>query len=186
MAGGSIWERFTLDPRTEQNAHMRAADRDRDVVNDVLGTAYAEGRLTPEELDERTDQVAHARTLGQLPAIVSDLVASTPVRPHSRDLRAEAERRYRMHRQQALVAFLVPTLICWVVWSSVLLAGAGTNFPWPAIVTVATSVRLVQLLLTKEETTSSIEHRLEKKERKRLAARQRRELRAPPPPDQTS
>lgn len=181
MAGGSIWERFTLDPRVEQHAHMRAADRDRDVINDVLGAAYAEGRLTPEELDERADQAARARTLGELPEIVGDLVAMTPARVAPGNLRAEAERRYRMHRQQALVAWLVPTLICWVVWSATMFGG----FPWPAIVTVATSVRLLQLLLTREETTSSIEHRLEKKERKRLEARRRKELGAAPP-DQTT
>lgn len=181
MAGGDIWERFALDPRIEQNAHMRASDRDRDVINEVLGTAYAEGRLTPEELDERTDRAARARILGDLPALVSDLVASTPVRATTRaDLHAEAVRRYRMHRQQALVAWLVPTLICWVIW-----AVTTQGFPWPAIVTVATGVRLLQLLITREETIESIERRLERKEHKRLAARQRRELRqAPPPPEQ--
>lgn len=181
MDGGSIWERFTLDPRIEQNAHMRASDRDRDVVNEVLGTAYAEGRITAEELDERTDEVARARTLGELPPLMSDLVASTPVRAARADLHAEAVRRYRVHRHQALLAWLIPTMICWVIWSATMFGG----FPWPAIVTVATSVRLLQLLITRQETIESIERRLERKERKRLAARQRRELRqAPPPPDQ--
>ncbi len=181
MDGGTIWERFTLDPRIEQHAHLRASDRDRDVVSEVLGTAYAEGRLTPEELDERTDQVARARTLGELPPLISDLVASTPVRAARADLRAEAVRRYEMHRQQALVAWLVPTLICWVIWSVTMFG----EFPWPAIVTVATGVRLLQLLITRQETIESIERRLERKEHKRLASRQRRELRqAPPPPEQ--
>ena len=87
-------------------------------------------------------------------------------------MHAEAVRRYRMHRQQALVAWLVPTLICWVIWSATMFG----EFPWPAIVTVATGVRLLQLLITREETIESIERRLERKERKRLASRQRREL----------
>lgn len=185
--GGSIWDRFTHDPRSPEFARLRASDRDRDVVHDVLATAYSEGRLTPEELEDRSSTVVQARTLGELPGLIDDLVLRVPVAPVIRDKRLEAERRYRMHRQQALVAFLVPTLICWVVWSSVLLAGAGTTFPWPAIVTVATSVRLVQLLITRQETIDSIQHRLEKKERKRFEARQRKELRAaPPPPDQTT
>ncbi len=47
------WERFDHDPRQPENAVLRAGDRDRDVVLDVLGSAYAEGRLTPAELDER-------------------------------------------------------------------------------------------------------------------------------------
>ena len=56
MSEASIWERFSLDPRHPENARLRASDRDRDVVSDLLGTAYAEGRLTPEELDERSDR----------------------------------------------------------------------------------------------------------------------------------
>ena len=59
-------------------ARLRASDRDRDVISDVLGTAYAEGRLTPAELDERSDAVAQARTLSELPAIIDDLIAPSP------------------------------------------------------------------------------------------------------------
>ena len=66
---GSIWERFTHDPRHEENARLRASDSDRDVVNDVLGTAYADGRL-PDELDERSDLVARAKTLRELPPLI--------------------------------------------------------------------------------------------------------------------
>ena len=76
MSAGSVWDRFSLDPRQADNARLRASDADRDVVNDVLGTAYAEGRLTPDELDERSDQVAQSRTLGDLPPIIDDLVAT--------------------------------------------------------------------------------------------------------------
>ena len=76
-------------------------------------------------------------------------------------------------------AWLVPTLICWVIWSATMFG----EFPWPAIVTVATGVRLLQLLITRQETIESIERRLERKEHKRLASRQRRELRQPPPRD---
>ena len=45
------------------------------MISDALGTAYAEGRLTPAELDERSDAVAQARTLSELPAIFDDLIA---------------------------------------------------------------------------------------------------------------
>src|ERR1700712_1413106 len=106
MPGGTVWDRFTLDPRHTENARIRASDADRDVVNDVLGTAYAEGRLTPEELDERSDRVAQSRTLGDLPPIVDDLVATTAAlvtRPGG--LRAEAERRYRQERRNAFFGF---------------------------------------------------------------------------------
>ncbi len=172
-----IWERFSLDPRTTEHAPLRAGDRDRDVVNDVLATAYAEGRLTSEELDERSDRVVRARTLGELPGVIDDLVARTaPTVPAAHDRRAEAERRYRQQRQQALLGFLTPTLICWVVWVSVLLNGAGTTFPWPVFVTIGTGMRLFQLATNKEDTILSIERHLEKKERKQLGSGRPEEL----------
>jgi len=166
MSTGSVWERFTVDPRQAENARLRASDQDRDVVNDLLGTAYAEGRLTPTELDERSDQVAASRTLGDLPPIIDDLVAPTTALSPRSNLRAEAEQRYRQQRQNALVGFLTPTLICWVIWAATMAGG----FPWPAIVMAATGAKFLQVALTKEDTTRSIERDLEKKERKRLEA----------------
>jgi hypothetical protein len=170
MPGGTIWDRFTVDPRQAENARLRASDADREVVSDVLGTAYAEGRLTREELDERSDQVTQSRTLGDLPPIVDDLVAPTPVRAPavggSGHLRAEAEHRYRVQRQQALFGFLTPTLICWAVWAFTM----PGEFPWPVFVMIGTGMRFVQLASNREGHTRSIERDLEKKERKRLAA----------------
>ena len=78
MSGASIWEQFSHDPRQPEHGRLRASDRDRDVISDVLGTAYAEGRLTPAELDERSDAVARARTLSELPAIIDDLDRPVP------------------------------------------------------------------------------------------------------------
>ncbi|MET0838544.1 MAG: DUF1707 domain-containing protein [Marmoricola sp.] len=169
MSEGSLWDRFSLDPRHAENARLRASDRDRDVVNDLLGTAYSEGRLTPEELDERSDRVAHSRTLGDLPPIIDDLVAPTTTSLSPRGhLRAEAEHRYRQQRQNALFGFITPTIICWVIWSVTMFGG----FPWPAIVMVASGAKFLQVALTREDTTRSIERDLEKKERKRLEAQQ--------------
>jgi hypothetical protein len=184
MSEASIWDRFSLDPRHPENARLRASDRDRDVVNDLLGTAYAEGRLTPEELDERSDSVTQSRTLGDLPAIIDDLVAPTAIvatRPAA--LRAEAERRYRAQRQNAFFGFLGPSLICWVIWSATMFGG----FPWPVFVMLGTGMRLLQLVATRQDTVASIERDLEKKERKRIEAQakeqqkdQHRELDPPP------
>jgi hypothetical protein len=173
---GSIWERFTHDPRHDEHARLRASDSDRDIVNDVLGTAYSEGRLTPEELDERSDQVVWARTLGELPPIMGDLVIRSATTPVVRDKRAEAERRYRQQRQQALFSFLTPTLICWVIWISLVASSRGTSFPWPVFVTIGTGMRYLQLVTSREDTTHSIERDLEKKERNRLESQQRKEL----------
>lgn len=173
MSGGSIWDRFTQDPRHEANARLRASDADRDVVNEVLGTAYAEGRLTPEELDERSDQVARSKTLAELPPIMDDLVARSDLVPRRpRDFRAEAEHRYRQQRQNAFFGFLTPTLICWAIWSATMFGG----FPWPIFVTIASGGRLLQLLTSREDSILSIQRDLEKKERKRLEAKQAEEL----------
>lgn len=176
------WERFEHDPRQPENAVLRAGDRDRDVVLDVLGSAYAEGRLTPEELDERSERVTGARTLGDLPDVIGDLV---PVMSVPKQLvgerRAEAERRYRQQRQQALFSFLTPTLICWAVWIAVLMGSGGTTFPWPLFVMIGTGMRYAQLSFNREDTVLAIEHDLEKKERKRLEADERKANNQLPP-----
>lgn len=169
---GSIWERFTQDPRDQQHARLRASDGDRDIVNDVLGTAYAEGRLTPEELDERSDLVARAKTLGELPPIIDDLVILSSTSPVVRDKRAEAELRYRRQRQEALFSFITPTLICWVIWSATMFGG----FPWPIFVMIGTGLNFARVAMGREDAIASIERDLEKKERKRLESHQRKEL----------
>ena len=136
------------------------------MVNDLLGTAYAEGRLTPEELDERSDLVTSSRTLGDLPPIIDDLVATTPtLTPHG-GLRAEAEHRYRQQRQNAFWGFLTPTMICWAIWAATMFGG----FPWPIFVTIASGAKFLQLVTTPSDSIAAIERDLEKKERKRLQA----------------
>ena len=136
MSGASIWEQFSHDPRQPEHGRLRASDRDRDVISDVLGTAYAEGRLTPAELDERSDAVARARTLSELLAFIDDLVAPSPTTRHlapSSPLHREGGRAplpppAARHPDRVPM----PTLICWLVWLSVRSA-AGTPSPaWGA------------------------------------------------------
>ena len=54
---------------------LRASDADRDRVVDVLREAAADGRLTPEELDERLGLALSARTFGELAPLTADLDA---------------------------------------------------------------------------------------------------------------
>ena len=61
--------------------HLRASDADRDQVATLLGTAYAEGRLSRDEHDERLDQLMRAKTFDDLIPLTSDLVAAVPVAP---------------------------------------------------------------------------------------------------------
>lgn len=172
-----VWTRFAHDPRREENAHLRASDRDRDVVNDVLGEALADGRLTMAELDERADRVAQAKTLGELPGLIEDLVPTSSAKlsrverladPAVR--RAEAERRFRAERHNALQTFLLPSLICVVIW-----AAAGFGFPWPLFVILGTGGRAAYLFLNREDRITSIEHSLDRKRERALRARERKE-----------
>ena len=171
MSGASIWEQFSHDPRQPEHGRLRASDRDRDVISDVLGTAYAEGRLTPAELDERSDAVAQARTLSELPAIIDDLVAPSPASPHlvtppgsNREL---AERRYRRLRLVTQIIFLVPTLICWAVWLSLQLAGVHT-FPWPIFPMLGTSVPLAVVVASRKEIIAGSEARLARRDQRAM------------------
>jgi hypothetical protein len=177
----SVWARFTHDPRDPQVAYLRASDRDRDVVRDVLGEAFAEGRLTSEELDERIDRLTVSRTLGELPGLMGDLVPMHPAYSGSlvpRDLHTEAVRRYRQQRQGAIYGFLTPSLICWAIWAAVMFG----EFPWPVFVTLAGGLHLVRVLTTRAEIVERIERDLERKERKRLEYLERRNRRRLPPP----
>lgn len=60
---------------------LRCADQDREVVAQLLNTAYTDGRLT---LDEHTDRIAaayDARTFGDLNRLTADLVPPATGRP---------------------------------------------------------------------------------------------------------
>ena len=70
---------------------IRASDKERDSVVDVLRDAYTDGRLTLEEFEERTSAAYASRTWADLRELTSDLPvepvlgADLPQRPpHSR------------------------------------------------------------------------------------------------------
>src|ERR1700730_10439412 len=56
---------------------IRASDRERESVVDVLRDAFTDGRLTLEEFEERTSAAYAARTWGDLRELTGDL----PVEP---------------------------------------------------------------------------------------------------------
>jgi hypothetical protein len=108
----------------------------------VLGEAYADGRLTKEEYDERSDQAAGARTLGDLPALIRDLVPDRPATSQDlatpEQLDTQAVDRWRHQRREAVNGAIVVAVICWTIWA---LTGAG--FPWPLIVMGGWGVGLI-------------------------------------------
>jgi len=52
---------------------MRATDADRDSVQSILQTAYAEGRLTWDEFDTRSTALMQAKTYAELGSLTADL-----------------------------------------------------------------------------------------------------------------
>src|SRR5690606_38222466 len=146
------------DPRDPAHHGLRASDQDRHVASRVLSDAYADGRLDRLEFDERSEAVTRARVLGELPVVLQDLVVPRPaagglVRPSAGDLvapsdvHARAVAAWEGNRREALLQFLVPTIITWVVWSVVMFG----DFPWPAIVTAATLMPLIHTLVRKQD-----------------------------------
>jgi Domain of unknown function (DUF1707) len=58
--------------------HMRAAQADREQAITVLKAAYAQGRLTKDELEARAGQAFASRTYAELAALTADLPADLP------------------------------------------------------------------------------------------------------------
>ena len=187
-----LWGQFAQDPRDPAHAALRASDHDRDLVRGVLSDAYADGRLDRAEFDERSDAVGGARTLGELPAIVHDLVATTApalagaglvVRPE--ELVPQAVRRYESDRREALAGFLGPSLICVVIWA---LTMGPDGFFWPGFVIAGTAINLIQVLVRRQDIIDQHARRLEKKqlraiEKQQKQQKQQRELKRPETPD---
>jgi FAD/FMN-containing dehydrogenase len=166
------WGKFSQDPRRAEAAHLRASDQDRDVVLQVLGDAYADGRLTREEYDTRAESAGSAKTLGDLPPIIRDLVPEPPARRTSElalatpeQLQARAEERYRSARRQAVSGMVIPSVITIVIW---LVTTAPGGFPWPVFVVLGTGVNLLRVLLNKQDLVDEERRKLERQQMKEL------------------
>lgn len=147
----AFWESFRLDPRQPGNASMRASDADREIVRAVLADAYADGRLVREEYDDRLNTLYGSRTLGELSSLVTDLVPSddqavTPAPPLSADLRTRGARKWRKDVEEALGAFLVPSIICTVIWVAV----TGRGFFWPVFPMLFLGINLIKTVVQRE------------------------------------
>ena len=66
-------------PGAGGRGRLRAADADRDRVAGMLGTAYAEGRLSKDEYDARLETALSARTYADLDQVVTDLPVQVAV-----------------------------------------------------------------------------------------------------------
>ena len=102
-------------PTQEPVPSVRASDADRERAIDALIEAFAEGRLTTEELSARTEQAYQARTYAELAMVSADLPAVPPASPPAAqpagpatDLTATAQRRTNSLAVAALVCSLIP------------------------------------------------------------------------------
>ena len=172
-----VWGRFTQDPRNPGAAALRAADRDRDVVLQVLAEAYADGRLDRQEYDERAESTSHAKTLGELPPLIADLVPQTPRGPSSdlalatpQELDNRAEAAYATSRRNAVSGMVIPTVITFVIWFAINFGSDGWqfSFPWPVFVALGTGINLLRVLLHKQDLIAEERDKLEKKQRQAL------------------
>ncbi len=167
----ALWRAFPHDPRDPANAPLRASDADRDRIHQVLAAAFGDGRLDQVEFEERTDVVVRARTLGELPAVVGDLLpdpgpALTPAaRRVGGGIAEEAYAAYLAQRRQALWGFVSASVVCWVIW--LVTSGVG-SFPWPVFVMLGTGLNALRILVMRDDVITQEARRLETKQRRQL------------------
>jgi Domain of unknown function (DUF1707) len=113
--------------------HMRAAQADREQAITVLKAAYAQGRLTKDELEVRVGQALASRTYAELAALTADIPADSPTAgpPSSMPARtmAKAARRSGICLLVAVAlmeaAFLADNFLLIVAASFALIAASG-------------------------------------------------------------
>jgi len=175
-----VWARFSHDPRDPQAAALRAADRDRDVVVEVLGEAYGDGRLDSDEFDVRSTAVASAKILGDLPPLIEDLVpihgvASMPALATAEELRAKAVRAWKRELRQAVGGMAGPSVLTTGIWGATAIAAGDPYFFWPAFVILGTGANMVRVMFSKDDIVERKLKRLETEQRKELERRRRDE-----------
>jgi len=104
---------------------IRASDKDRDSVVDVLRDAYTDGRLTLDEFEERTSSAYAAKTWAELRELTADLPVEPPLgadlsyQPQAVSPRAvpPAPRPHQARRDHPL-GRLLPVVFVWILISA--------------------------------------------------------------------
>ena len=104
------------------HAHERASDDERERVLAELRVHCAEGRLSPEDLEERVGRAMQARTMGQLDALRRDLPSLAGRRRFRSFVRFQ---RWLLRAHTAAFAALNGILVA--IW------GIDGGFFWPAL-----------------------------------------------------
>jgi hypothetical protein len=127
----SPWPQLSCDPRAVDRAGQRASDADRDRVQALLSTAYADGRLDRVEHDHRATALWQATTHGELGALVADL---RPDLMHAPAIGSAGQSWQRLAH-----GFLWPSLACVLLWRF-----TGPGLFWPLWVIVYTGLPLLR------------------------------------------
>ena len=206
MNASPLWSRFSADPRSY--GQVRASDADRAVVSDVLSEAYALGQLDVEEFDERTEAAAKIKTLGEVPALIEDLVLTdpaetepsqlddagraqalarleedrVPITPEQIDAAAQKYYKDRV-RRSLLGAVAGPVGIVLAIWAFSSIASGQFIFFWPIFVIVPTLLGGLGRIARKDEIIRNRKKELTRRARAQLgdaeAKRQLEEGKAP-------
>jgi hypothetical protein len=106
------------------NDRIRISDADREQAAARLRDHFAEGRLSPEELDERITAVFSAKTHGDLRHVLADLPGEAPVAPLSAQAPPWDGPRWVVYRRRPR---LLPVLLLALV-AALVIPGAGWLF----------------------------------------------------------
>jgi Domain of unknown function (DUF1707) len=103
---------------------IRASDKERESVVDVLRDAYTEGRLTLAEFEERTSAAYDARTRGDLRGLTQDLpvqpefdgaLRPPQLGPPAARLAVSSGQRPRRPQRERPLGRLLPVVFVWIV-----------------------------------------------------------------------
>ncbi|GAA1918815.1 hypothetical protein GCM10009797_10680 [Nocardioides hwasunensis] len=166
-----MWSRFEHDPRTPQAARLRASDKDRDVALEVLGQAFADGRIDHQEYDERSTAVTRAKVLGDVLPHLEDLVPDEPVASLAvrgsgslvtADMHEQAVAKWASDRREAVMGLVGISVLLWTIWAITMPGG----FPWPLFPMGFAMMNLARTIVQKKDIVAAHEKRLAKRAKK--------------------
>ena len=121
---------------------MRASDRDRQQMVDLLRSALEDGRLTMDEYVDRMELACQAVTYGDLTPLCADLPASTPAIAGPQTPAAATAAPAVSSRAGYLAGLPAVLKVLWtiwlaavsvnvVIWALVSSTGGHLAYPWP-------------------------------------------------------
>lgn len=174
----TVWSRFSGDPRVRPT--LRASDADRDLVREVLSTAYTEGRLTHDEHTDRLELVNQARTVGDLVPLVDDVVATrstaaaAAIKPQP--AAEPTPSGWRVVRGVTGGAWLTVAIITNVVWILTAISQGHLYYYWPVWPMFGMAIPVLIGVIGGNVHRNEAQRRALERDERRAQRRDRREL----------